>query len=87
MGDGIDAALLVQVRAAEEHEYPLAARVDASYPAGMAFDRGGREVRQVGHREIGEGGAEQVGRRDPPRAEDDRDVVAWCTGERGKGGC
>ena len=41
VGDGIDPALLVQVRAAEEDEHSLAARVDAPHPAGVALDRGG----------------------------------------------
>ena len=80
----LDAAPLVEVAAAEEHQGPGAAGAHAPHPSRVALDRRWEEARQVGDGELGDGLAQQVRCRDPAGPEHERDVVPRAAGALGE---
>ena len=66
--DRVDAAALVEVRAAEEHQHASPTGIDRADPPGVAGDGRRREAGQVGHRDVGVGVADRVRRPAPSRS-------------------
>ena len=83
--DHVEVVALVGVDAAEEGEHAAAADVDRADLAAVADRRAGRGSRR-GRRasNVGRRSPEQVGRGQPSRAEDDRDVVPRRAGQLGE---
>ena len=84
--DGVGAAALVQVGAAEQDEHlPAAEGERPDHPGVPGRGRRG-EPRQVGHRQLGVHAAQRVGGRHPAGTEHHRDVVRGHPGPRGQYG-
>ena len=81
MDDRADAAALVEVGAAEEHEQVPVPGAHGAHLAGVPGDRRRGEAGQVGGGDLGDHVAEPVDGGEPPRAEHEGDVVALDAGE------
>jgi hypothetical protein len=82
--DGLDASVLVEVRAAQEDEHPLVPRPHRPDPARVTGHGRRQETGQVGHRDIHDGVVERVQGGQQTGAEHQSGVMVHAAGELGQ---